>query len=167
LQSAHTFISSNITILFISLLIICFILLTLTLINLITISKLKKRITLFFGTDKNKHSIEAMLIEYLAKVNIIDDKYSNLQQYVERLDKELYLCIQKVGIIRYNPFDNSGGDLSFALALLDRNNKGVVLNTLHNREQTYSYAKSVSGLDSSHPLSAEEKEAIQMAMNQK
>jgi hypothetical protein len=167
LQLIYTFFNDNLILLLFILTFVCVFLIVLVFINFITIYKLKKRVNLFFGTNKNKHTIEAMLIEGLEKVALVDSKFSNIQTYIEKIDKDLSLCIQKVGIIRYNPFDNQGGDLSFALAFLDSNNKGVVLNTLHNRENTYTYAKSVSGLESSHPLSEEEKSAIKIAMGQK
>lgn len=147
-------------------LLICTFLLMLTIINSISISKQKKRINSFFGTKKNKNSIEAMLIEYISTVNSLEQKYVDLEGFVRHLDDNLSFCVQKVGFVRYNPFYDSGGELSFAIALLDRNNKGFVINTIHSREQSYSYAKSVVGLESDYTLSDEEKKAISIAINE-
>jgi hypothetical protein len=164
LQIIYDYINENTILLIFALTVTCCILIVTTIILLVKAFLTRKRLNLFFGTDKNKHSIEAMLIDYVDNVTSLNEKYDSLQKCSDKLTKDFALCIQKIGIIRYNPFDNHGGDLSFALALLDNNNNGIVMNTLHNREQSYSYAKSVKGLESSYPLTKEEKDAIRMAM---
>lgn len=74
-------------------------------------------------------------------------------------------AIQRVGLYRFNPFSDTGGDLSFALALTDDNGKGVVLCSLHSRGETRLYAKPLNVWDSPHPLSQEEQEAVRRARN--
>jgi hypothetical protein len=73
--------------------------------------------------------------------------------------------IQCVGLVRFNPFQDTGGDQSFALALLDRKGDGVVVSSLHGRNSTRFYAKPVKSSTSHVPLSEEEIQAIQHAMN--
>ena len=73
-------------------------------------------------------------------------------------------CIQKVGIVRYNAFKDTGSDLSFALALLDENNDGVVLNGIYSREMSNIYAKPVKNGKSSYTISEEEQQAINDAI---
>jgi len=75
-------------------------------------------------------------------------------------------CIQKIGIYRYNAYQDTGSDLSFTLAILDESNNGVVLNGIYSREMSNIYAKAVEKGTSIHTLSEEEKEAIQKAINQ-
>ncbi len=75
--------------------------------------------------------------------------------------------VQKVGIVRYNPYNDTGGDQSFAVALLDGKGDGIVLSSLHGRDTTRIFAKPVKDRkEDSHPLSEEEKEAIQKAFKE-
>lgn len=73
-------------------------------------------------------------------------------------------CVQRVGLVRYDAFEGSGGRLSFSLALLDGRGDGVVLSVLASREGSYAYAKALRDGVPSHPLSEEEKQAISAAM---
>ena len=68
--------------------------------------------------------------------------------------------IQKIGVVRFNPFSETGGDHSFSIALLDGRDTGVVLTGLHTRERTRLYIKSIVKGKSEHELSNEEKESI-------
>ncbi|MBI4050714.1 MAG: DUF4446 family protein [Candidatus Doudnabacteria bacterium] len=71
--------------------------------------------------------------------------------------------IQKTGLVRFNPFADAGSNLSFTCALLDANNNGIVISSLHGREGTRIYAKPVENGHSSYPLTDEEKQAIKQA----
>lgn len=72
--------------------------------------------------------------------------------------------IQKIGFVRFNPFPQTGGDQSFSLALLDENNHGFVLSSLHSRDATRFYAKTVkAGKGDGYDLSKEEQKAISQA----
>ncbi len=73
-------------------------------------------------------------------------------------------CYNKIGLIKYDAFENLSGKLSFSLALLNKDNSGIVLNTLHSRDGCYTYAKEIIGGESYITLSEEEKEAIKKAM---
>ena len=75
-------------------------------------------------------------------------------------------CLQKVGMVRYNAFQDTGSDLSFTLALLNEDNNGVVLNGIYSREMSNIYAKQVQEGKTSGKLSEEEKEALEIALNQ-
>ena len=69
-----------------------------------------------------------------------------------------------MGLVRYNPFAETGGDQSFCLSLLDGNNNGLVISSLHSRENTRIYAKPVKkGKAANYDLSTEEKEAVKKA----
>ena len=72
--------------------------------------------------------------------------------------------VQRVGLVRFNPFADTGGDQSFAIALLDADGSGIVLSSLHGRSDTRTFAKPVSAGRSSYPLSEEEQQAIQQAL---
>ena len=72
---------------------------------------------------------------------------------------------QKIGIIKYDAFNQMGGKLSFCLALLDENNNGFILNSVHSAEGCYSYTKEIINGESSISLGEEEKQALLKAMN--
>lgn len=75
----------------------------------------------------------------------------------------LETCVNKIGLVKYDAFDEMAGTLSFSLALLNSKNTGVVVNSMHTREGCYTYAKEIIAGESYIPLSEEEKEAIQKA----
>jgi hypothetical protein len=70
-----------------------------------------------------------------------------------------------VGVVRYNAIANTGADLSFAIALLDQNNNGFVLNGIYSRDGSYTYAKPIENGQSKYNLSDEEKEALTKAIS--
>ena len=84
---------------------------------------------------------------------------------LDELGKEGVTHVQKIGIVRFNPFADTGGDQSFVLAILDGTDTGIVLTSLHNRGVTRWYAKNVKeGKGVSHELSEEEIKAIQQGI---
>jgi hypothetical protein len=86
-----------------------------------------------------------------------------LGKEIDRLQDEGQFHVQKVGIIRFNPFQETGGDHSFSIALLDGKDTGVILTGLHTRERTRVYAKEIKKGKSIHELSNEEKKAFTKA----
>lgn len=75
----------------------------------------------------------------------------------------LETCVNKIGLVKYDAFEEMAGKLSFSLALLNSKNTGVVFNSMHTREGCYTYAKEIINGESYIPLSDEEKEAIEKA----
>ena len=73
----------------------------------------------------------------------------------------------KLGIVKYDAFNEMGGKLSFALAMLDNSNNGYIINAMHSREGCYTYIKEIIDGNSIIALSEEEKEALEMAMKSK
>lgn len=85
----------------------------------------------------------------------------NLKQEIQKIKDTAKLHIQQITLKRFNPFGDTGGDQSFILAILDGNSDGVVITSLHSRENTRFYVKSVSGgVGIDHPLSVEEQKTI-------
>ena len=80
------------------------------------------------------------------------------------LERDLKLSFSRIGLVRFNPFEDTGGNQSFALALLDDHGDGFIASSLHTRNLTRVYAKGVAGGRSEAALSAEEAEALRMAM---
>ncbi len=79
---------------------------------------------------------------------------------LSEVDEMAHIAIQKVEVLRFNPFKETGGDLSFAIALLDAQNNGVVISSLHGREGTRVYAKPIEDGKSKYNLSDEEEEVL-------
>ena len=140
------------------------VLLVLCVINFVKIHRLKKRYERFMGTKSKNHNIEIMLSDYMQKAQNIGAQHEQLLADIRRLDEQIAFCVQKVAMVRYNPFDDMGGKLSFVLALLDQNNTGVVINGIHSREHCYVYSKAVVGGKSDYELSEEEIAAIEEAI---
>jgi hypothetical protein len=83
---------------------------------------------------------------------------------VSALDAAVTGSVQNVGLVRFNPFQDTGGDQSFALALLDKKGDGVVISSLHSRTSTRMYARPIKGGAANSSLSGEEAQAVQQAM---
>lgn len=94
-------------------------------------------------------------------------QFEELKKEVEKISQSSKASIQKVGIVRYNPFSEVGGDQSFSIALLDGNNDGVVVTSLYSREGNRVYGKPVKSRISEYSLSNEEKKAIEKAISSK
>jgi hypothetical protein len=91
---------------------------------------------------------------------------STLESETRRIDRTLRHAMQWMGVVRFNPFRNTGGDQSFAWALVDGYGNGVVLTSLHARENTRVYAKPVHRWESPYSLTEEEEQALQRARDQ-
>lgn len=108
---------------------------------------------------------KADLKKVLEKLLESQDKNSRalrvLEKEIKRLEEEGYLHVQKVGLVRFNPFKEIGGDHSFSLSILDGTDTGLVITVLHTRERTRIYAKMISKGKSELGLSKEEKMALE------
>lgn len=135
------------------------------LILIIKLVKLNKYYKTFIKKLGNGKNIEEDLETYMYRVTKVEENNGKLAEYIKNLDNDLSKCIQKVGIVRYNAFKDTGSDLSFTLALLDEKNNGVVLNGIYSREMSNIYAKPVENGKSKYTVSEEEQEAIDKAIN--
>lgn len=150
------------------LLVICAInilLLILYIANVLKLSRIKKNYNIFMKKIGNGNNIQQTLEKYMDKVNEVEKQNKEIDEYCKQLDSNIATCIQKVGIVRYSAFKDTGSDLSFTLALLNEENSGVVLNGIYSREMSNIYAKPIEKGNSTYTLSSEEKEAIDKAIN--
>lgn len=159
-------IQENTTLLLLGLCGAVILLLFLCLVLFIKLDGLKKRYDFFMGTGRRpSHNLEMKLEKFYESSKNIEEKYTKLLDMVTDLDQTAKSKIQKVGLIRYNPFDEMGGNLCFALALLDGNDNGVVLNGIHSRTGSFTYAKPIEMGVSTYMLSDEEEKAVELAKN--
>lgn len=111
-----------------------------------------------------KESLPKILDEIIVNQNKLKGGIDQLTRVCVKLEKEGLLHIQKVGLLRFNPFKDTGGDQSFILALVDAQDTGVIISGLHTRSGTRWYAKHViNGKGAEYPLSSEEERALKNA----
>ena len=111
-------------------------------------------------------SLEDVLVQNIEQITKALGTVSALEDKTARMERTLQHTMQWLGIIRFNPFRNTGGAQSFALAIVDGHGDGVVLSSLHSRDNTRVYAKALSKWESRHTLTEEEKQAIARAYHQ-
>ncbi|HUQ42405.1 MAG TPA: DUF4446 family protein [Candidatus Limnocylindrales bacterium] len=109
-------------------------------------------------------SLDQVLESQLQRVEGLSERIDALNKLHHELEAITQRAVQKVGVIRYNPFADAGGDQSFAIALLDSEGTGVVVSSLHSRTETRIFAKPVQRGRSTYPLSDEEQQAIKKAL---
>lgn len=163
MQELINFLRTDNYLLFLSVIII--ILLIGFIILLISNMKLKEKYRKFMQKLGNGKNLEDDLSNFMYKVDRVEKQNAEIMNFCKNLDDDLTKCIQKVGIVRYSAFKDTGSDLSFAVALLDEKNSGVVFNGIYSREMSNIYAKPVENGNSSYTLSEEESEAIRKAIN--
>lgn len=112
---------------------------------------------------ESAQDLEAILLEQEQMIRSLQTQVADLKQQTVSQSQEAMKHVQKVGMVRFNAFPDTGSDLSFAVALLDGEDNGVVLSSLYGRSESRIYAKPIQGGTSTYKLSDEEKEAIQKA----
>lgn len=128
---------------------------------------LSKKYLKFMEKLGNGNNLDEMLKAYISDVNDVKKDNSEIKAYYTKLDNDISSSIQKIGLVRFNAFKDVGSDLSFAVALLDREDNGVVFNGIYGSESSNIYAKPIKNGESSYQLSDEEKYAIEIAEQNK
>jgi len=127
------------------------------------LERTRQRIKIFFRGRKTK-DLEEVIAEQVKRMKNMEGDIKELFKWNEKLQKIADISIQRVGVVRFNPFKDVGGDQSFSIALLDKNNDGIVISSLYSREGTRVYAKPIKNGTSEYHLSEEEEKAIERAM---
>ncbi|MCL5103136.1 MAG: DUF4446 family protein [Armatimonadetes bacterium] len=92
---------------------------------------------------------------------------NHLEDVISRhddLDKAMSCCLQRMGVVRFNAFDDVGGEQSFSLALLDARNNGIVISSIYGRQDSRIYVKGIVNGEGERPLSQEETKALKQAL---
>ena len=116
-----------------------------------------------FQFFKRKKKEPENIKEVLSDLKKIEKNIEKLSLALELLQKESKFHLQKVGIVRYNPFSDVGGNQSFSIALLDSDDNGFIITSLYSKEGNRVYGKAIKKGGSIYHLSKEEKEAIDRA----
>jgi hypothetical protein len=157
------FITANLPYILLILTILIFIALLVFISISVKMSRLNKRYRKMMAGMENVN-IERLLLEHIEEVRQAVTKVNNLDEKCRRLDDIIITTIQNVGMVRFNAFEDTGSDLSFALALLDQKKNGIVLSSIYGRSESRVYAKPVVGGESTYHLTAEEKAALNKSL---
>lgn len=125
--------------------------------------KLRKKYTKFM-CGKNAQSLESDIIKLYEDNKFLKNMVDSNKKDIRQLYKDKSKAFQKVGIVRYDAYQQMGGLLSFSLALLDENNNGFILNSVHSTEGCYTYTKEVKNGECKIELGNEERVALEQAM---
>ncbi|UVI30319.1 DUF4446 family protein [Paenibacillus spongiae] len=116
-----------------------------------------------FMSGTEIEDLEHVIVELKERLHDQEQNQLQLKETIDQLVRALHAKKGNIGIHRYNPFTNSGSNLSFSLAIVNDGEDGLVLSGLHSRDQTYIYAKPVKKGESEYALTEEERKAISLA----
>lgn len=146
-------------IIFGALLLLILVMFILLIVSMVKLRGLRKRYDTFMKDDDGE-SLEAVIDKHLSEIDgLLSDTKTNAAG-IEKLNNQIRYTFQKIGLVKYDAFDEMGGKLSFTLALLNEREDGFVINAVHSREGCYTYIKDIISGKSVVPLSAEEQEAL-------
>jgi hypothetical protein len=126
-------------------------------------SRLRSRLRRILS-DNGSTGLDEVLAGQATRIEQLGGRVDALTALQRELETATGRSVQKVSVVRFNPFQDSGGDQSFAIALLDQRGSGVVVSSLHGRAETRIFAKQVTNGRSAHTLSDEEQQAIREAL---
>ncbi len=115
-------------------------------------------------TGRGGADLEATLRDYVARMDRVEQVAKAMEDRAAAIESRQPYLLQHIGVVRFNPFQDKGGDQSFVIAILDGHGDGVVLSGLHTRVDSRVYAKPVVGGQSTYTLTTEEKQAIARAI---
>ncbi|MFR7519874.1 MAG: DUF4446 family protein [Mediterraneibacter faecis] len=119
-----------------------------------------------FMKGKNGKSLEGSIFERFDKIDEVVDQVEENREEIAELYNRMKTHYQKVGIVKYDAFHEMGGELSFAITMLDENNTGWILNIMHSRQGCYAYVKDIVKGESTIQLAEEERESLEKAIFQ-
>lgn len=139
------------------------ILLIVVIICMIQMKRLYRRYD-FFMRGKDAETLEGIIMEQMEDIAQLKSEDRANKDSLRNTNKNYRSAFQKFGLVKYNAFKGMGGNLSFAMSLLDYTNSGFVLNSVHSREGCYVYIKEVERGETEVLLGSEEKEALERAL---
>ena len=159
----NQFMQDNLAIILIAMTILLALLIILSIVTLVKLSSTKKRYKMLVNgaTGEDLENIIAdniaQMNELVVKNNKIDEDYAAMRNLFEK-------SLQKIAVYRFSAFHDMGGDMSYAVAMLDHNNNGVIFSSIFGRQESCTYVKPVENGISKYPLSEEENKVLQEAM---
>ena len=139
-------------------------LLLLVLYLLSAVSSLKSRYNTMMVGEESGTSIEKMLLDHIAETRQVAEENAKLREENARIDALLQTALTRVGVVRFSAFQDMGSDLSYAVAMLDAKNNGVVFSSIFAREDSRTYVKPIEGGQSKYTMTKEEEQAVKDAI---
>lgn len=153
----------DITYLFLILLVFIIVLFVIIILQMKKLNRLQKRLSKFM-TGKDAKSLEKDIVGLYEDNKFLKINVDKNKKDIRTLYKNMEHAFQKIGLIKYDAFQQMGGKLSFSLALLDENNNGFILNSVHSTEGCYTYTKEIKNGECAISLGEEEQQALDMAI---
>lgn len=120
----------------------------------------------FFMQSLADKDVEQLMTSYLDEMEKLKNEvHGNIHERVKEIESKLPYCVQNVGIVNYNAFENVGNEMSFSVAMLNDRQNGYILTGIYSREHSYVYTKEIRNGKPQRELSKEEVEALNRAMN--
>ena len=157
-------VKDNVAILCIALAVVLIVILALLIYFILQFNKLKKKHEAFL-TGKDGNNLEEVILRRFKEIDTLKVQSKNNKDNIAAINEEMLSVYKKVGIVKYDAFNEMGGKLSFALAMLDKSNNGYLINAMHSREGCYTYIKEIVKGESYINLCDEEKKALTEAIN--
>lgn len=155
----------DIAYLFLILLVFIVVLFVIIILQMKKLNRLQKRISKFM-TGKDAKSLEKDIVGLYEDNKFLKINVDKNKKDIRTLYKNMEHAFQKIGLIKYDAFQQMGGKLSFSLALLDENNNGFILNSVHSTEGCYTYTKEIKSGECAISLGEEEQQALDMAIGE-
>lgn len=155
----------DIAYLFLILLVFIVVLFIIIILQMKKLNRLQKRISKFM-TGKDAKSLEKDIVGLYEDNKFLKINVDKNKKDIRTLYKNMEHAFQKIGLIKYDAFQQMGGKLSFSLALLDENNNGFILNSVHSTEGCYTYTKEIKSGECVISLGEEEQQALDMAIGE-
>ena len=149
----------------IALSVICVIFAVLVITVLCKLKALKRRID-SLSRGKDTESLEDIILNFFERVESLEEGEEMTRAALNAIKDNLKITYQKKGLVKYDAFREMSGALSYSLALLDKENNGVLISSMYSREGCYTYAKDIKNGECKINLSEEEAEALKQAVNQ-
>lgn len=157
------FLQDNSVYIIIGLVVLVIALLVMVIYNIFNYKKLNKKYEDFM-TGKEGKNLEEVILKRFKEIDELKSANKKNAKNIKAINEELLSTYKKIGIIKYDAFNEMGGKLSFALAMLDKSNNGFVMNAMHSREGCYTYIKEIVKGESYIALGEEEKIALEQAV---
>lgn len=137
--------------------------LVLLIVTMARLKKMRQNYRLFMN-GKTAENLEDAMLDHFAKIKDLVEITDEHTNQIAAISEQMQTVYTKLGVVKYDAFNEMGGKLSFALAMLDNSNNGYIINSMHNREGCYTYVKEIIKGESFITLGDEEKKALSQAM---
>jgi hypothetical protein len=165
MEELNRYLADNLVIVVAALAGLILVLLVLALLQSVRLRRAVRAYRALVGGEAGGNSLGDVLDAHVGRVDEVRNRLGELERLHAELTERSATSIQHIGMVRFNPFDDTGSDQSFAIALLDDRRDGLVISSLHGRSNTRVFAKPVEGGASRHALSDEETQAIRIAVS--